>query len=255
MRIMVRINRGANIFIRWVLILFVFIVPHSLYACDSTILSLLTGTTQHSVVVTKMLAVSQKLQLEGEMLNAFNIAGAKNMHKEIMENWLQIVSELYSNNLVSNDYKEEFSAILIEVAKDLGAVRKNLNINNTISLHEIIEAGITKISLLGAIINDNKHIYEFLKLELDIYKPRQYINDFEKFSQMTDFIDFDQKIGEFKKSYSEKAAIQADELLQSFKVYSGIIKNKDKDKYIIAYNNFVNAFVLLKKQLLDDKYF
>jgi len=172
-----------------------------------------------------------------------------------MENWLQIVSELYSNNLVSNDYKEEFSAILIEVAKDLGAVRKNLNINNTISLHEIIEAGITKISLLGAIINDNKHIYEFLKLELDIYKPRQYINDFEKFSQMTDFIDFDEKIGEFKKSYSEKAVILADELLQSFKVYSGIIKNKDKDKYIIAYNNFVNAFVLLKKQLLDDKYF
>ncbi|MDD3001681.1 MAG: hypothetical protein PHF29_07995 [Candidatus Riflebacteria bacterium] len=237
------------------LIIFAFIVPQSLCACDSTILSLLTGTTQHSVVVTKMLAVSQKLQLEGEMLNAFNIANAKNMHKEIMENWLQIVSELYSNNLVGNNYKEEFSAILIEVSKDLGTVRKNLNINNTNSLHEIIEACITKISLLGAIINDDKHIYEFLRLELNVYKPRPYLNDFEKFSKMTDFVHFDEKIGELKKSYSEKAVILADELSKSFKVYRNIIKSQEKDKYITAYNNFVNTFILLKKQLLDDKYF
>ena len=72
---------------------------------------------------------------------------------------------------------------------------------------------------------------------------------------MTDFIDFDEKIGEFKKSYSEKAVILADELSKSFKLYRNIIKSQEKDKYIIAYSNFVNAFILLKKQLLDDKYF
>ena len=62
------------------------------FACDSTVLALLTGNDLNTTTVNKFLEVSNKLIAEGDMLNSYNIAAAQKQHAVIMRDWLGLVA-------------------------------------------------------------------------------------------------------------------------------------------------------------------
>ncbi len=225
------------------------------FSCDSAILALLTGKDSNSVFVTRLLAISQRLQLEGEALNGFNIAAAKKQHKEILEAWLYTVSEAYTSIEVPKDYAGEYSRLLIEVAKDLGQIRKKLSADSLELIHEIIEACITKISLIGAIVSQQFKVYEFLKLELAIFEPRCFIKDFEKFTKMTGFEGFKSKMEKVLNGSSEKQRVISEQLFEKIEYFKKRLGSSGKveGKCLTDYIALVDTFILLKKQILEER--
>ena len=230
------------------------------FACDSTILAILAGENLNTSTVNKFLSVSDRLQAEGDMLNAYNIAAAKQIHSEVMQNWLKIVSELGTAPMVPTNYREEFVSLLPEISKDLGKVRKKLQTDSLVSIHEIIETSVIKISILGAQINNKPLIYDFMKFELMVYKPGIYLEDSLKFTKETKLDNLENIIFELKKNYSEKSSKLADdfvEILQTHRLLAQKVENKAAaiEKLITSYNDLKNSFVKMKQQLLDDGYF
>ena len=230
------------------------------FACDSTVLALLTGNDLNASTVSKFLEVSNKLIVEGDMLNSYNIAAAKKQHAIIMRDWLKLVSELGSAPMVSDSHKTEFTEILTEVAKDLGVVRKLLEKEIYVNIHEIIEVCVTKITILGSLIKENTFVCNFLKFELFVYKPGIYLDRQEEFLDKSYLKDIEESITNLEKSYSEKAK----ELSKAFfvsvenhrKTIDDIKNNKIPwEKAPLSYNNLKNSFVAVKQQLLADGYF
>lgn len=229
-------------------------------ACDSTILALIAGEDLNASTVSKFLSISEKLEKEGDMLNAYDIANAKQIHKEIMQNWLKLVVELGSAPMVPDNYKKEFSSILSEVAKDLGRVRKKLETNNLVNIHEIIEGSVTKISILGAQINNKPQIYNFLQLELLVYKPGMYLDEPDVFLDRKEFKDLECLVSNQKNNYTEKMNKPVSDFISNIKNHietAKRVKNKkiEFDKICITYNDLKNSFVKMKQQLLDEGYF
>ena len=229
-------------------------------ACDSTLLSLIAGEDINVSTVSKFLSISEKLQAEGDMLNAYNIAAAKKQHKEIMQNWLKIVVELGSASMVPGEYQQEFTSLLSEIAKDLGKVRKKLNDNSLVNIHEILESSMTKISILGAQINNRVLILNFLRIELMVYKPGLYLDEPESFIKMSELENLEDSLNNQKVNYSAKANDLADGFIVEAKKHrktANAVKNKEMiwDKLIVSYNDLKNSFVKMKQQLLNDGFF
>ena len=99
--------------IKIILVLLLFFAESQSFACDSTVLALLTGKDLNDSAVSKFLEVSNKLIAEGDMLNSYNIAAAKKQHAIIMRDWLGLVTELGSAPMVSDSNKEEFRNLLL----------------------------------------------------------------------------------------------------------------------------------------------
>ena len=243
-------------------LVFILIISSSVFACDSTLLALIAGEDINSTTVAKFLSISEKLQTEGDMLNAFDIAAAKKQHKEIMQHWLKIVVELGSASMVPNEYKKDFVSILSEIAKDLGKVRKKLDENSLVNIHEILESSMTKISILGAQINNKVLILNFLKIELMVYRPGLYLDDHEIFIKTSEFelANLEEAIDKQKVNYSNKASDLANLFIIESKKYLKTVlavKNKEViwDKLAISYNDLKNSFVKMKQQLLNDGFF
>ncbi len=242
------------------LILYFLIVINIAIACDSTVLALIAGENLNANTVAKFLTISEQLEKEGEMLNAYDVASAKLTHKEIMKNWLKLVVDLGSAPMVPEEYKNEFSSYLPEIAKDLGRVRKKLENDNLENIHEIIEGCVTKISILGAQINNKKDIYKFLKLELLVYKPGMYLDDLDTFLTREEFINLENALNNHKNNFSIKANELANNLLMILKNHIKTVeeiknKNINFEKIFVSYNDLKNSFVKMKQQLLDEGYF
>ena len=230
------------------------------FACDSTVLALLTGKDLNDSAVSRFLEVSNKLIAEGDMLNSYNIAAAKKQHAIIMRDWLGLVTELGSTPMVSDSNKEEFRNLLSEVAKDLGTVRKLLEKEIYVNIHEIIEVSVTKITILGTYVRDNAVIRNFLKFELCVYEPGIYLDRQDEFLSNSYLREVEITVNNLEKSYSSKAKELSKDFLTAVENHRKIvdeIKNMQLpwEKATLSYNDLKNSFVALKQQLLADGYF
>lgn len=226
------------------------------FACDSTVLAMLTGTSKQQRATTQLLAVTQKLQIEGNNLNAFNIAAAKNMHNEVMQNWLQIASEITVNPPVEEKHKKDFSDLMIIISRDLGKVRRIMNASGTPYIHENIEATITRISMLGAIINNSEKTWDFLTIELALYGPRPLFGELEKTRKATGDLEFANVLKPIENIENTKS--MQSELVKEYRTYQTMLASeteKVSQKTFAKYQDCLNLFVKIKQQLLADKYF
>ena len=237
-------------------IFFFFTIP--CYACDNTLLTILAGKNVNELNVAKFLAISEKLQKEGDMLTAFNLASAKQIHKEVLQKWLSLVSELGGSPVVKKIYREEYTKFLSEIAKDLGVIRKRLMKEKLDNVHEIIENCVTKISILGAQINEQVTVYNFLKFELLVYEPGNYLDKPDKFIEES-ILERVYEVLETNEFYiKDKSA--CDEFLEKLNKHRENInkfKNNELkyDKLAVSYNVLKNSFVLVKQKLLNSGYF
>ena len=246
--------------IKVIFVLLLILAESQTFACDATVLALLTGNDLNATTVNKFLEVSNKLIAEGDMLNSYNIAAAKKQHAVIMRDWLGLVTELGSAPMVSDSYKEEFRNLLSEVAKELGTVRKLLEKEIYVNIHEIIEVSVTKITILGTYIRDNDVVRNFLKFELSVYTPGVYLDRQDEFLANSCLRGIEITVENLEKAYSSKAK----ELSKSFLI---VVENHRKtvdevknnqvswEKATLSYNDLKNSFVALKQQLLSDGYF
>lgn len=246
-------------FIKLFLVILLVLSGSQSFACDSTVLALLTGNDISTSTVSRFLSISNKLIVEGDMLNSYNITAARKQHTTIMNDWLELVSELSSTPMIANSHKTEFKETLSDVSKDLGIVRKLLEKEIYVNIHEIIEVCVTKITILGTLIKDNTAARDFLKFELSIYNPGVYLDRPDEFLIQSYLNDIELTINHFEKSYSSKA----NELSKAFSVaVENHRKTIDKirtnqtswEKALISYNNLKNAFVAIKQQLLAEGY-
>ena len=240
------------------LILIIVIIANSAtsFACDSTVLAMLTGSSQQERATTQLLAVTQKLQIEGNNLNAFNIEAAKNMHNEVMQNWLQIASEITVNPPVEEKHKKDFSGLMIVISRDLGKIRKIMNVSGTPYVHENIEATITRISMLGALINNSEKTWDFLNIELVLYGPRPLFGELLKIRKATENIDIVNVLTPINTIDALKSMIT--DLVTEYKIYQSLLKEETEKvsaKTLTKYQDCLNLFVKIKQQLLADKYF
>lgn len=246
--------------INFIVVLILIFTESQSFACDSTVLALLTGNDINASTASKFLAISNKLVAEGDMLNSYNIAAAKKQQAIIMKDWLGLVSELGSAPMVSDSHKTEFRKILSEVAKDLGIVRKLLEKEKYANTHEIIEVCVTKISILGALATNNNLVCDFLKFELFVYSPGVYIDRQEEFLAKSFLNNIEVTISNLEKSYSQKAKELSKSFLISVENHRKIIAEVRNnqiplEKALLSYNNLKNFFVAVKQQLLKDGYF
>lgn len=230
------------------------------FACDSTVLALLTGNDINTSTISKFLDISDKLVAEGNMLNSFNIASAKKQHAVIMKDWLGLVSELGSAPMVSDSNKTEFREILSDIAKNLGVVRKLLEKETYTNIHEIIEVCVTKISILATLIKENTKVYNFLKFELSVYTPGIYLDKNDEFLTKSFLKNIEKTVNDLEKSYSQKAKELSKSFLVSVENHRKIIVEVRNnripwEKAHLSYNNLKNSFVAMKQQLLEDAYF
>ena len=253
-------KKNMALIIKYILFFLLIFAESQSFACDSTVLALLTGKDLNASTVSKFLAVSNKLVAEGEMLNSYNIAAAKKQHATIMKDWLGLVSELGSAPMVPDSNKTEFKDILIEVAKDLGIVRKLLEKETYINIHEIIEVCVTKITILGTLVRDNTVIHNFLEFELKVYQPGVYLDRQKDFLTNSFLQDIELTVNDLEKSFSQKAKDLSKAFLISVENHRKTIDEVKKnqipwEKTTLSYNNLKNSFVALKQQLLEDGYF
>ncbi len=246
--------------IKIIFVLFLIIAETQSFACDSTVLALLTGNDINSSTVSKFLSVSDKLVAEGDMLNSYNIAAAKKQHAIIMRDWLGLISELGSTPMVSDAHKKEFRELLSDVAKGLGIVRKQLEKEIYLNIHEIIEVCVTKITILATLVRDNTKVYNFLQFELSVYAPGVYLDKHDEFLTESFLKDIETTVGNLEKTYSQKAKESSKDFLNSVENHRKIIdevkNNKISwEKATLSYNDLKNSFVALKQQLLSDGYF
>lgn len=209
--------------------------------------------------VQRLLAISQRLQLEGDSLNAFNLATAKNQHQEILEAWLQTVSDAHTSVEIARVYQDEYSRLLLEVAKDLGKIRKKLLANSLDLIHEIIEACITKISIIGAIASEKQLVYQFLQLELAVFAPRPFIKDSTLFNDMLKSTNIEEKLMPLTPRFSNESQLLSHNLISMFNAFKLVLATISSDekvslKQFSAYNEVVDSFILLKKKLLDEHF-
>ena len=194
------------------------------------------------------------------MLNSYNIAAAKKQHAIIMKDWLSLVSELGSTPIVSDSHKKEFRELLSGVAKDLGVVRRQLEKEIYINIHEIVEVCVTKITILATLVRDNAKVYNFLKFELSVYLPGVYLDKQDEFLTQSFLKDIEITVNNLKISFSQKAKELAVLFLNSVdnhrKMIDDIKNNQIPwEKATLSYNDLKNSFVALKQQLLADGYF
>ena len=176
-----------------------------------------------------------------------------------MRDWLELVSELGTTPIVPSAHKTEFKEITSDIAQNLGIVRKQLEKEEYVNIHEIIEVCVTKITILGGLIKDNTTVCDFLRFELSVYSPGVYLDRPEIFLDKSSLKGIEETISSLEKSYSAKAKQLSNSFIASIENHREVI-NKIRlsqtpwEKALISYNNLKNSFVALKQQLLADGY-
>ena len=182
-------------------------------ACDSSMLAILTGSSIQKEITTKTLAICQKIQLTGDYLNSFNIAAARKLHREVMENWLQTATELTTLSTQNTDPGfAPVSGLLMNISRDLGKVRRQLDEDDMTLIHETLEATITRISLVSAIMNDHQKMQKFLDIELAIFSLRPFFNDRAELQKLTGENHLQKASAEFRPLLTASESAELDQL-------------------------------------------
>ncbi len=230
----------------------------SLKACDSTIIELLTGSSAQKDLTARILAISQRMQQAAGHLKSYNHAAAASLHREVMEHWLYVASQIGVNKVAAEEDQKTSSQLMILVSKDLGLIRRKLDSSDLLLIHEIVEACITRMALITAIVNRQPRITAFLELELALYKVRPFANSLEAYSAALASSGFSSSIekilpklpSEFSKtSKSLEEAYQ--QLLASVGSDSGHLSKET----IHAQQQLLNLFVGFKHNLLKTDFF
>ncbi|HNX74146.1 MAG TPA: hypothetical protein PLM07_02550 [Candidatus Rifleibacterium sp.] len=220
-------------------------------ACDSSMLEILTGSSKQSQLTSMMLAVSQKMQQTGSLLKAFNNAAATSLHHEIMENWLSITSK------VAGSEKSESSNLMIRISRDLGQIRRQLASADLEMIHERIEACITRVSLVCAILNNHQVMRRFLEIELDIFQLRPVVNDQKKLRELLVNCDLEKQLSEFEPGVASAAPKMLATISDTFKLFKESIEkpNFEQQTTLRLLQSLVNHYIDFKKYLLNIDFF
>ncbi len=220
-------------------------------ACDSSMLEILTGSSRQSQLTTMMLAVSQKMQQTGGLLKAFNNAAAASLHHEIMENWLSITSK------VAGSEKSQGSDLMIRISRDLGQIRRQLATADLEMIHENIEACITRVSLVCAILNNHQVMRQFLEMELDIFQLRPVANDQNRLRELMANCNLEKQLSEFEPGIASAAPKMVATLNESYQLLKESLEKPDFEQQTTArlLQSLVNNYINFKKYLLNIDFF
>lgn len=247
--------RRLRITMVFVLCLHVFL---PLQACDSSMLEILTGSNPGESLSAMLLSVSLKMQNVANYIKGFNNAAAENLHREVMEAWLNIASQITLNYPGFASENADFNGYMIQIARDLGAVRRKLASQELENAHDILEVCVTRMSLLSAIINKQKKIREFLELELNILTLRPLNQEPAELKRSIENFDLPEKLACLQlNKLSESKKFGAD-LTSSFKTFYKSISvpgSKISTEVKIVYQKVLDEFIKLKHALLAAGYF
>ncbi|GAB1352491.1 MAG TPA: hypothetical protein PLK28_06985 [Candidatus Rifleibacterium sp.] len=228
-------------------------------ACDSSMLTILTGSSIQKEITTKTLAICQKIQQTGEYLNGFNIAAARRLHREVMENWLQTATELTTlTSQNSNPGFSPVSGLLMNISRDLGKVRRQLDSDDMTLIHEILEATITRISLVSAVINDHQKMRKFLDIELAIFSLRPFFGDHTELQKLIGENHLHRATAEFRPLLLASETAELDQLDAHFNIFhaaSGGSENRLSPAGHAAFQVLLNRFISFKQSLLNRQFF
>lgn len=229
----------------------------AIMACDSSMLEILTGKSTQKELTVKMLAVSQKMQQTGSLLKAFNNSAARKLHREIMENWLNITSIIPS--LPAKDTGETAgSDLTIRISRDLGQIRRQLEDNNFANIHELIEACITRISLVCAIFNDHHAIRSFLAIELEIFQLRPLTSDHQSLQNLVKSSRLQGLLDKFASENAIASTPLIKNISEAFNSFKTIVEtgiSPVQSSVTTALQTLVNSFIALKQHLLSTDFF
>lgn len=228
-------------------------------ACDSSMLAILTGSSIQKEITTKALAICQKIQQTGDYLNGFNIAAARKLHHEVMENWLQTATELTALSTQNQvPYSSQISGLLMNVSRDLGKIRRQLDEDNMNLVHETLEATITRISLVSAMISGHEKMRKFLDIELAIFSLRPFFNDLAELQKLTGEKRLQKANTEFRPLLSASETAELDRLDALSADFYAILPTEEKQLQasgIAAFQNLKNHFISFKQSLLNRQFF
>lgn len=228
-------------------------------ACDSSMLAILTGSSMQKEITTKTLAICQKIQQTGDYLNSFNIAAARKLHREVMENWLQTATEL--TTLSTQNTKPGFvpvSGLLMNISRDLGKVRRQLDEDDMTLIHETLEATITRISLVSAIINGHQKMQKFLDIELAIFSLRPFFNDRTELRKLTGENHLHKAGADFRPLIVASEAAELDRLDALFADFCTTLdtgENQLPASGLAKFQSLQNRFISFKQSLLNRQFF
>ncbi len=228
-------------------------------ACDSSMLAILTGSSMQKEITTKNLAICQKIQQTGDYLNGFNIAAARKLHHEVMENWLQTATEL-TTTAAQNAGPDsgKISGLLMSVSRDLGKVRRQLDEDDMTLIHETLEATITRISLMSAMINGHEKMRKFLAIELAIFSLRPFFNDLTELRKLTGKNLLQKANAEFRLLPAVSETAELERLDALFADFCSRLSTDEKQlpaSGLAAFQSLQNYFINFKQSLLNRKFF
>ncbi len=218
-------------------------------------LEILTGMSAQKQLTTRMLAVSQKMQQTGNLLNAFNIAAANRLHQEVMENWLSITSQIQS---LSDEIRTpQIVSLLIAISQDMGQIRRQLESESLTMIHEIIEACITRISLACAGLNNHKTMHGFLEIELEIFQLRPHLKDHRALKIMVDSSSLPQRLATFLPGTASAAPAMIAKMTDNFQKLRDVLSATDPPESSLQrlMQSLVSQFIELKQYLLNANFF
>lgn len=228
------------------------------HACDSSMLEILTGSSSQQSVTAKILAVSQKMQQAANLLKSFNHAAASRLHGEVMEDWLYIASQVAIDLRGSAADSLEFSSLLMQIAQDLGRVRRKLESDQLDYIHEILEACITRMSLVSAIINGQQRVREFLEIELLLYGIRPLFSDLAVLTAMAGSSTLIARLAAMQPHLATETAVMIPVLGNLYQDYCQSLqldRSKVSSATQAAFQKLLNHFVKFKQTLLNSNYF
>jgi hypothetical protein len=227
------------------------------FGCDSSVLEILTGTSVQNETIARILAISQKIQQAAAALKAFNHASAKRMHHEAMEHWLYVASRITAEKLAPESKTDEFSNLMVAIAGDLGNVRRSLEKKNYDYLHEILEACITRMSLVAALMEKKSVVAVFLRFELEIYSLRPFFGEPDKLRVMSSESRFADRLHDLQGLVPPDAVAALANLGQQYERFADSLKKNDAvlDESHRMHVTLVNSFVQLKGKLIDSGFF
>lgn len=230
---------------------------YQLSACDSSMLEILTGNSAQQDLTIRMLAITQKMQQTGSFLNAFNKAAADKLHREIMENWLSITSMIPSLP-TDNSQVKECSELMMRISRDLGKIRRLLEENDAATIHEEIEACITRISLVSAIFSNHQRMRSFLEIELAIFQLRPVMSDIDNLKMLLQSSNLPAMLANFATGPASSSVLLINNVidcLNSFLQAVEIASPSSSISITKAMPALLNSFISLKQHLLNTGFF
>lgn len=236
----------------------VLVNSHLALCCDNTMLELITGSNAQESVSASLLVISSKMQVTATISQAFNHSAAEAKHREVMESWLYIVSQISSNPPGHAGEDPDFHDTIVSISRDLGHVRQQLMQRQLDGVHDRLEICVSRMSLLAAMINGHQRMKDFLRFELLTLGFRPIESEFALCKNAILTFDYDADINHLALTDSLEVV---ERVLALRSAFAALQKNVEAETQVFgkatltAYLTLYNEFSALKKQLLTEKYF